>query len=186
MENKELETRIIREVPKDDSTSYGEKMLLYWLIRELKPKVVVETGTHRGLTACYMAAAIKENGIGHLITCDPNPEWYAHKNFLKFPELDPLVTFKLIRGKDLDVKNIDFFFCDGFHGINDVLEEVDALFPYLAKSAVVVFHDCWFNNSDGVNEAVEARGLHTIWLPTTNAMRIYSKHIPKPTGRQDL
>ena len=179
MENKELEEKIIREVPKDDSTSRGEKMLLYWLIRELKPDVVVETGTHRGLTTCYMASAILENGKGHITTCDPNPEWGSRSNFDKFPELSNLITFKLTEGKKLQIPNIDFFFCDGFHSKQDVLEEIDAIFPYLSPVATVVFHDCWYGNTDGVNEAIEERGLHSIWLPTKNAIRIYQKHPEK-------
>lgn len=162
------------QVPKDDSTSEGEKMLLYWLIRELKPKIVVETGTHRGLTALYMAHALYDNGEGHLITCDPNPEWYSQSNFGKFPELQEYITFQLIQGKYLDVKDIDFFFCDGFHGKQDVLEEIDHFLPLLSSRATIVFHDCWYGNIEGVNEAIEERGLHSIWLPTKNAIRIYN------------
>lgn len=182
--NKELEERIIAEVPKDDSTSHGEKMLLHWLIRELKPEVVVETGTHRGLTSLYMLAALKENGKGHLYTCDPNPQWSQTGNFRKFPELEKLVTFKEMRGEDMvkDIKNVDFFFCDGFHSKQDVMEEMTAILPNLSEVATVVFHDCWYGNTDGVNEAVEALGLHSVWLPTKNAIRIYQKHPENMTG----
>lgn len=174
------------EVPKDDSTSMGEKMLLYWLIRDMKPKVVIETGTHRGLTSLYIAHALYDNGEGHLTTCDPNPEWYSNGNFAKFPELAPYITYEQKMGKDLDIQNIDFAFIDGFHDFKDVLPEITMLMPKLNKSAVVVFHDCWYGNTDGVNEAIEAYGLQTIWLPTKNAIRIYSKHPDKPTGPQDL
>lgn len=180
--NQDLEKEITSQVPKDDSTSHGEKMLLYWLIRELKPKVVVETGTHRGLTSLYMAAAIKDNGVGHLTTCDPNPEWGSASNFAKFPELESLITFNLAQGKTLDVKNIDFFFCDGFHGKQDVLEEIDAIFPNLSTVSTVVFHDCWYGDTEGVNEALEERGLNTVWLPTKNAIRVYQRNPPKMTG----
>jgi predicted O-methyltransferase YrrM len=170
------------EVPKDDSTSMGEKMLLYWLIRELKPKVVIETGTHRGLTSLYMAHALFDNGEGHLTTCDPNPEWYAKGNFAKFPELSPFITFKLCKGKDLEVENIDFAFIDGFHEFTDVLEELHMLLPRMSETSVAVFHDCWFGNSDGVNEALKESGIDTLWLGTKNAIRLFSKHPPRPTG----
>lgn len=177
---------IDRELPKDDSTSEAEKSLLYWLIRDLKPKTVIETGTHRGYTSLYMAHALYDNGFGHLTTCDPNTEWYAQGNFNKFPELAPYITYKAIQGKDLDVKDIDFAFIDGFHGKEDVLPELEMLLPKLSNSAVVVFHDCWYGNTDGVNEALEEAKLKTLWLPTKNAIRIYSKHPKKPTGPQDL
>ena len=182
----QFKDQIDLEVPKDDSTSMAEKMLLYWLIRDLKPKTVIETGTHRGLTSLYMAHALYDNEYGHLTTCDPNTEWGQRGNFGKFPELLPYVTFHPIMGKDLEVKDIDFAFIDGFHDFKDVLPELQMLIPKLNKSGVVVFHDCWYGNTDGVNEALEAFGLNTVWLPTRNAMRVYSKHPEKPTGPQDL
>lgn len=182
---------INKEVPKDDSTSEGEKMLLYWLIRELKPRNVVETGTHRGLTSLYMAHALFDNGQGHLTTCDPNTEWGQRGNFAKFPELLPYVTFWPIKGKQLNVEDIDFAFVDGFHGFKDVYDELKTLLPKLSKSAVVILHDCWYEKEDsingtGVNEAIESFGLQTLWLPTKNAMRIYSKHPDMPTSPEDL
>lgn len=173
-------------LPADDSTSHSEKMLLYWLIRELKPKTVVETGTHKALTTLYLAAALEANDKGHLYTADPLEQWHSQSNIDKFPELSHRITFKQIRGSQIKADNIDFLFIDGYHEDHEVLEEWKALSPRLSKSAVVVFHDCWYGNTKGVNEAIKALKLTSIWLPTKNAMRIYSKHPLKPTGPQDL
>lgn len=182
--NQELEQRINNEIPKDDSTSLGEKMILYWMIKDLKPKVVVETGTHRGLTTLYMLAALEDNGEGHLYTCDPNTEWGQNGNFGKFPTLDKRVTFYPIKGEEMlkNINNIDFAFIDGFHGKDDVIPEIKNLLPNLSSTAVVVFHDCWYGNTEGVNEACDELGLKTIWLGTKNAIRIYEQHPNKPTG----
>lgn len=168
------------EVPADDSASIGEKMLLYWLIRELKPKVIIETGTHKGLATLYMAHAIHDEGYdGHIHTADPYTTWNQKGNFDKFPELSKYITFYPIMGKDLPVENVDFAFIDGFHEKHEVDPEIDALFPKLSDNACVIFHDCWYGNTDGVNEAVEGKGLKTLWLPTKNALRIYGKYEPK-------
>lgn len=166
---------IDREVPKDDSTSEGERMLLYWLVKELKPKVVIETGTHRGLTSLYMAHALYENGVGHLTTYDPF-EWGQRGNFAKFLELMPYVTYKQKPGKEMDESDIDFAFIDGFHNFKDVFDEIRVLLPRLAKNATVVFHDCWPTETGGidVNGAIEAFNLKNVWLPTKNAIRIYT------------
>lgn len=47
---------------------------LYSLVRLLKPKNVLETGTHWGIGASYMGMALKENGIGHLDTIEFLPD----------------------------------------------------------------------------------------------------------------
>jgi predicted O-methyltransferase YrrM len=172
----------LEEVPADDSASRGERMLLYWFIRELRPKVVVETGSHKGLSTLYMAAALHDNKEGHITTADTNPQWNSRGNFAKFPDLLPYITFHMIEGKQLAVDNIDFLFLDSFHDKQVVLDEISALFPRLSTVATVVFHDCWHGTSDGVNEAIAQKKLRTIWLPTKNAIRIYSKHPPKMTG----
>lgn len=163
------------EIPKDDSASEGEKMLLYWLIRELKPKVVIETGTHKGLATLYMAHALVDNGQGHITTYDPF-EWNQLGNFAKFLELMPYITYKQLPGKDMTEQQIDFAFIDGFHGFKDVFDEIRVLMPRLAKNAIVIFHDCWPTETGGidVNGAIESFGLKNVWLPTTNAMRIYT------------
>lgn len=172
-----------KEIPVDDSASEGEKMLLYWLIRETKPEVVVETGTHRGLSGTYLAHALHDNKKGHLHTADPF-DWGQHGNFRKFPELEKRITFYNERGEDMIKKldKIDFAFIDGFHEDFEVIPEIEALIPKLSKRAVVVFHDCWYGDTAGVNEAVEKAGLKSVWIPTKNAIRIYTKHEAKPKG----
>lgn len=172
-----LKEKIDREIPADDSTSEGEKMFLYGLIRALNPKVVVETGTHKGLTSCYMGMALKENGQGYLVTADPF-EWGQRGNFAKFPELP--ITYFQTPGKDLKLHDpIDFLFIDGFHEKQEVLNEVAMLFPQLSPFAVVVFHDCHPSDSDSadVEGAIKELGFKTVWIPSKNAMRIY-QHSP--------
>lgn len=190
--NDELLAKLKVEVPAEDSASLGEKMLLYWLIRETKPLNVLETGTHRGLATLFMAAALKDNaegdqiGAGHITTYDPY-EYGQLGNFSKFPELYPFITYKQERGDKMTEEQIDFAFIDGYHGYLDVIQEIDVLLPRLAAQAIVVFHDCWYEeegvqNGTAVNDAIKDAGLDTMWLPTRNAIRVYSKHPEKMTG----
>lgn len=48
----------------------------YGLIRLIKPDQILETGTHKGIGASYMAKALLDNGSGHLRTVEFLPELY--------------------------------------------------------------------------------------------------------------
>lgn len=171
-----FEELIIKEVPQDDSTSHEEKMILYEEIKTLKPKHVVETGTHRGLTTLYLLHALWENGEGHLNTADPY-EWGAKGNFRKFPELEAHVTWHNTRGSEMITglpEGVDFAFIDGFHEKHEVVEELDVLLPKLAPGAVVYFHDTNGRNEHcDVPGAIEEKGLSVKYLKTQNGMAKY-------------
>lgn len=49
---------------------YGNPVILYGLIRSMKPQSVVEIGTYRGFSGSWMAQGLKENGSGHLYCID--------------------------------------------------------------------------------------------------------------------
>src|SRR4030043_259293 len=118
---KDREEEIKREIPAEDSTSREEKLILMDEILKHKPKVILETGTHRGLTTCYLALAAKE--VGAVIhTYDPF-EWGAYGNFGKFLDL-PIVYYQQ-GGKTCDLPQVDFAFIDGFHEKFHVIEELD-------------------------------------------------------------
>ena len=50
------------------SASEGE--VLYFLVRLLQPKYVVEFGSSHGISTLYLAAGLHDNGAGHLVTTE--------------------------------------------------------------------------------------------------------------------
>ena len=166
---------ILKTVPDDDSTYPEDKLFIYGLVRSLSPEVCVEVGTHRGQTALFISQALRDNGHGHLITCDPI-DWGQRDYIQGFHELAKLITCLSCSGDRLEADKIDFLFIDGFHQKGNVLSEINHLFPKLSDHAVVLFHDSGGDVPDsvGVNEAVEESGIKTILLPTKGRMRIYS------------
>src|SRR5690242_9760801 len=44
--------------------------LLYSLVRATRPEVVVEFGTSFGISTLYLAAAVRDNGAGHVYTTE--------------------------------------------------------------------------------------------------------------------
>lgn len=164
------EELFIKEIPSEDSTSREEKLILMQEILDHKPKVIVETGTHRGLTTCYLGLAAKE--VGAVIhTYDPF-EWGAYGNFAKF--LDLPITYHQAPGKSCDLPSVDFFFCDGFHEKFHVVEELDTMLPKLTDGAIVYFHDTnGRNDYCDVPGGIEHHGLQVEYLKTLNGMAKY-------------
>ena len=173
----EFREQIEKEVPRDDAADFGEQMILYSLIRAIKPNIVVEVGTHKGMTSLYMAHALYDNGIGVLHTCDPF-EWGQQGNFRKFPELEKLIKFYPIKGEELDVDEIDILFLDGYHEYEYVERELKHFIPRLSEKGIIIFHDCKGDKPGGevgVNTAIRDAGLSTVLIPTENYIRIYCK-----------
>lgn len=169
------EEQIKQIVPADDSTDIDEKMILYNEIRKKKPKIVVETGTHRGLTTLYLAHACYDNGHGDVHTADPyGYNWKPQQYFNQFDELNKHITYYEVRGSQIPVEDIDFLFIDGYHEPEEVLEEIDALFPKLNKNATVFFHDTNDENAlCDVKKALRERELDVDYIETKNGMAKY-------------
>lgn len=149
-----------------DAITLEEGELLYALVRAIKPLICVETGTHKGLSTHYIAQALKDNGDGQVVTCDP--VYWKQQDIFNSSPLKDWIVFQPVKGTELDITHIDFLFIDGYHGKKDVVEEIEHLFPHLSNNALVVFHDCDDNeisNTTMVNAA--------IIIKSTNRMRIY-------------
>ena len=166
---------IEKDVQQDDSTAIEEKLIIYSLIRAIKPDVCIETGTHKGKTSLYIAQALYDNKKGHLWTAEPFEPFASEaiRYFNRYPDLKEFITFKKIEGKDLKVDNIDFAFIDSYHEEEVVLEEIKYLFPRLSKNAIVIFHDCSLKKINEVNRAIKKVRLKNVWIPTQNRIRIY-------------
>ena len=59
----------------DGNTAETEVLdFLYTLVRLVKPEHAVETGTWLGRSAVAIASALRDNGFGHLISLEADPE----------------------------------------------------------------------------------------------------------------
>ncbi|MFE0105738.1 class I SAM-dependent methyltransferase [Streptomyces sp. NPDC059009] len=57
----------------DHLVRYGRRAAAYAAVRALRPALVVDCGTHRGITATLVAAALLRNGTGRVTTVDVDP-----------------------------------------------------------------------------------------------------------------
>jgi predicted O-methyltransferase YrrM len=115
--------------------------LLYALVRALKPKLAVETGTFSGLSSTYIARAMKENGRGRLITCEMDP-LVCESARIRFrdQQLDSIIDCRLCSSFDLAVDEpIDFFYSDSDVNIRE--QEVRNFLAKLNPFGLILMHD---------------------------------------------
>ncbi|MGH7952166.1 MAG: class I SAM-dependent methyltransferase [Limisphaerales bacterium] len=124
----------------------ADALMLYLVLREAKPKKLIEIG--QGFSTRIILAALEKNASetgapARLISIDPYPRLKAKD----FPET---VSLELIQREVQDVemvpllKDCDFLFVDSSHAFkfgSDVAFEFTALYPHLQKNTLLHLHD---------------------------------------------
>ena len=116
--------------------------LIVRLIEELKPKLVLETGTHKGYSAIRICEALKRNKRGRLVTYDIK-DFGQRENLA---HLSDWVTCKIQDSKELNEEGIDLAFLDGDHF--GVVAEWEKVKPRLSDRAVVVWDNASLENQE--------------------------------------
>jgi predicted O-methyltransferase YrrM len=132
----------------------GNYVLLYFLVRKIKPNIVVETGVAAGWSSLAILRALKKNGKGKLYSSDfpyfrlESPTQYI--GYLAKNEINKIDWFLDIRGDDLAIpeilkrignNNIDLIHYDSdksYSGRNTVFKN---LFPKINNKTIIIFDD---------------------------------------------
>ncbi|MEK6334561.1 MAG: class I SAM-dependent methyltransferase [Acidobacteriota bacterium] len=127
-----------------------------YLIDVLRPKALIELGTHYGVSYCAFCQAVKELGVD--TRCYAVDSWHgdAQTGFYG-PEVladlkehhDPIYGgfSRLIEGTFDEAlayfadRNFDLMHIDGFHSYDAVKQDFEKWLPKLTDRAVVLFHD---------------------------------------------
>ena len=124
--------------------------LLYSFVRMLKPRWVLETGTHWGVGASYMGMALKDNGKGQLDTIEFLPEIHtrACERIYGAMKLDGIVRCHLGDVAKFDPYQNSVGFGGSQYGIILLdtepqirFAELIKFFPYLLPGGFVFIHD---------------------------------------------
>ena len=152
--------------------------LLYTLIRALKPKTVVEFGMSFGISTLHLAAAVRDNGFGHVVTTEMSAAKVAaaRKTFeetglqdvITVLEGDALQTLP----KHFDGEEVDFVLLDGWKELYTPV--LRALEPRLARGALVVADDITFESVQPYLAYVRdlANGYEGVTFPVEDGMEI--------------
>jgi predicted O-methyltransferase YrrM len=143
-----------------DSTIHREYAeALHAAVRRFRPQTVVEVGLANGASAVAIAAALRTNGGGRLISIDPNQREQFHSRGLEALERSGLAQFhELIEEPSylalpaLLRRGIkaEFAYVDGWHSFDYVLVDFFYVDKLLAPGGVVGFNDAGLRSVDKV------------------------------------
>ena len=125
----------------DEEARYGRRIGWYAIVRILKPKVVVESGTDKGLGSCVLASALLRNqqegfpGRLYTIDIDSNAGWLIAHPCNQVAELIFDDSHAALNGFSLP---IDVFIHDSFHDYSHEAKEYSLIKDKLAPSAVIM------------------------------------------------
>jgi len=126
------------------------------LVKERKPKLIVELGVHYGDSYFAFCQAVKEyktntSCIGiDLFQGDDLTGYYGEEVFQKVYKynLDNYHDFSVIIRQGFDTwlpeiadKSIDILHIDGSHYYNDVKHDFETWLPKVAKGGIILLHD---------------------------------------------
>jgi predicted O-methyltransferase YrrM len=135
----------------------GDRRAIYSVILQLKPRKILEIGTHLGASTIHIAAALKRLGAsGKLATLDiddanaKDGPWHQFGmprspfDYLREMGLDGFVSF--IKSDSIAYLSsaqeaYDFIFLDGDHCAATVYQELSLSLPLLSAGGVVMLHD---------------------------------------------
>lgn len=129
----------LKDMPLPVSRATGA--LLYMLARSMRARAIVEFGTSFGISTLHLAAALRDNGGGRLITCEfePSKVERARANLLAggLADLVEIRTGDALQTLRTDLpETIDLVLLDGAKSLySDILELLDG---HLRPGALVV------------------------------------------------
>ena len=148
----------------------GHVPFAYWLVSTIKPKIIVELGTHGGgsfFSFCQSVLDYKLNTKTYAVDTWEGEEhagFYSNSvyenvsNFNKnnYQNFSTLLKMRfddaLVKFED---RTVDFLHIDGYHSYEAVSNDFNTWYKKLSKNAVVLFHD--------TNEFKKGFGVHQFW-----------------------
>ena len=141
---------------KDNSAWSGHRNFAYDLVRFMKPKKVVELGTHYGASFFSFCQAVKDEGLSSKCFAIDTWKGDAHSGLyqenvfrvvkdvvrLYYPNIAELVRITFDEAAYLfQDQTIDILHIDGYHTFEAVSHDFYTWLPKVSENGIVLFHD---------------------------------------------
>jgi glycosyltransferase involved in cell wall biosynthesis len=138
------------------SAWYGHVPFAHWIVRAVKPRTLVELGTHNGVSYSAFCEAVVRSGLDTRCYAvdtwrgDDQTGFYGEEVYLDFRRFhdDRYGAFSELLRCTFDEAlqyipdaSVDLLHIDGFHTYEAVKHDFENWRPKLSSSAVVLFHD---------------------------------------------
>jgi hypothetical protein len=120
----------------DSQAFFSRRIGWYAIVRAIKPSVVVETGTEKGLGSLVLAEALLKNGSGRLITIDMEPSSGLLIGAEYGGVIERVIDDSLSAISRID--RIDLFIHDSNHSAEHEAREFDLLSTRLSDGGIVL------------------------------------------------
>ena len=148
----------------------GHTPFAYWLVAALKPKTLVELGTHGGGSYFSFCQSVIDNKLDTKTYAidtwmgEKQAGFYSESLFKKvmdfniehFDNFSTLMKMTFDEAlNEFDDDSVDLLHIDGFHSYEAVSNDFRTWYPKLSKEAIVLFHD--------THEIKPGFGVHQFW-----------------------
>lgn len=165
-----------RPEPSGMGTETEVTLLLRAMVKLLRPRLVVETGTFEGDTASQLGIALDLNGMagfeGRMVTYETDAE-VATRALRRLSVLRVRsVEVRVSRLQDQPVDGpVDFAFVDSHLGAR--MDEIAFLLPRMAPDGLLFVHDA---NDPVLRSQLEAlEGVNVVFWPTPRGLALVQK-----------
>jgi predicted O-methyltransferase YrrM len=147
----------LKDFPELRKSSWcGLPSLAYEIVQDYKPKVVVELGTHMGLSALSMGIALRDLGEGGMLFAvdtwqgdeqagfygdDVYQQFLARRSHLGLDRAIVPLRMTFDEARDQMPPSIDLLHIDGLHTRQAINHDFDTYRPLVRPGGLILFHD---------------------------------------------
>ncbi len=140
--------RKISDIALNCATSEWEAKLIFRIIQESKPKILVELGTSIGISTLYLSFSNKRSKVYTIEGCEQLANM-AKEGFDKFQTKNieqKIGSFSDMLPEIIKKENsIDFVYIDGDHKKESTLNYFSTILPKLNSNSVVIIDDIYWS-----------------------------------------